>query len=647
MSSNSTPPKPDSAQDDRLESWKEIAAYLRREVRTVQRWEKRESLPVHRHVHDKLGSVYAFKSELEAWWVSRRAIVENEDAAAEENGVEEIESAERESSAEAAASAADAPPAPSAVVETPHAPQEPLAATSGRALKTKELVRHPVKSLRRPVGVPLGILLIIAAVAAYLIWPRPKVEGGRLMIAVLPFDNLSGDPEQEYLPDGMTEEMISQLGRLNPDSLGVIARQSSIQQKNSKKTLREIGKDLRVDYIVNGSVRLSKGDPASSDDDRVRITANLSQVSSNSQIWSQSYDRKLSNVLDLESEVAQAIAGEIRVKLTPQQRARLASTPPVNREAYQNYLKGRYQLNRRDLASMQHGLDYFGRAVAADPNFALAYVGIADTYHLLGFYSALPPTQAYPEAKRAAQKALSLDDSLAEAYTTLADVQLHYEYDWKAAEQGFRNAIQRNPNYAVAHHWYAVLLALSGRSAESRTEIEHALKLDPTSLAITGDMALHYFYAGQYDQTIAQSKMCFELDPNYHMCHFWLGRAYVEKKMYAEAAAEFRRAIELQPENLMAVALLGHAYAVSGQPAKAREVIRNLERLSTRRYVGSSNFAIVYCGLGEIDHALEWIERAYQQRDPLLTRMKLDPVTVPLRSDPRFADLLRRVGFQP
>ena len=640
MSSNSTPPKPDSAQDDRLESWKEIAAYLRREVRTVQRWEKREALPVHRHVHDKLGSVYAFKAELDAWWVSRRAVVENEDAAAEENGVEEITAAEPQPSA--------AVEAPSDASEALPVPESPSAVSAKQSLKPKELVRHPVKSLRRPVRVPLGILLvIIIAVSAYLIWPRPEVKGARLMIAVLPFENLSGDPEQEFLPDGMTEEMISQLGRLNPDSLGVIARQSSIQQKNSKKSLREIGNDLGVKYIVNGSVRLAKGDPASPDDDRVRITANLSDVNSNSQIWSQSYDRKLSNVLDLQSEVAQAIAGEIRVKLTPQQRARLAAPLPVNSEAYQNYLKGRYQLNRRDLASMQHGLDYFGRAIAADPNFALAYVGIADTYDLLGFYSALPPTHAYPEAKKAAQKALSLDDSLAEAYTTLADVQLHYDYDWKAAEQGFRSAVQRNPNYAVAHHWYAVLLALSGRSAESLSEIEQALKLDPASLAISGDMALHHFYAGQYDQTIEQSKKCLELDPNYHMCHFWLARAYVEKKMYAQAVTEFHRAIELQPENLMAVALLGNVYARSGQPAKAREVSRNLQRLSTKRYVAPSFFAIVYCGLGETQNAFEWIERAYQQRDPLLTRMKLDPVTVPIRSDPRFADLLRRVGFQP
>jgi len=921
MSSNSTPPKPDSAQDDRLESWKEIAAYFHREVRTVQRWEKKESLPVHRHLHDKLGSVYAFKAELDAWSISRRSIVEAEDAAEED--VEEIEAAEPAPLAAAAAGAAASRARMLGKTISHYLIQEQLGAGGmgvvyrarderlgrdvalkllpadaigdaaarnrlEREARTASALNHPnvctiydvgeaegqvylamefvagqplsrsipaqglpeasivrigtqisdalehahqhgiihrdlkssnvmltpdgrakildfglavrrqkdlgevtrildfgpavrgqddlgevtfsrgsladtgtmsgtlsymapevlrghpadarsdmwalgvivyqmavghlpfqgksgfdlTSSILRDATPPLpqrvspslagmvrrclekepaqryqragevraaleaislstasipaaqapraktahrkGILaaaaILVAAalvIAGFLIWPRPEVEGGRLMIAVLPFENLSGDPEQEYLSDGLTEEMISQLGRLNPDSLGVIARQSSIQQKNSKKTLSEIGRDLKVNYIMNGSVRLSKGDPANMADDRVRITANLSEVNSNTQVWSESYDRRLSDVLDVQSEVAQAIASAIRVKFTPQQRARLASTPPVNREAYQNYLKGRYQLNRRDLASMQHGLDYFGRAVAADPNFALAYAGIADTYHLLGFYSALPPTQAYPEAKKAAEKALSLDDSLAEAYTTLADVQLHYEYDWKAAEQGFRSAIQRNPNYAVAHHWYAVLLALSGRSAESRTEIEHALKLDPTSLAITGDMALHYFYAGQYDQTIAQSKMCFELDPNYHMCHFWLGRAYVEKKMYAEAIAEFRRTVELQPENLMAVALLGHAYAVSGQPAKAREVIRNLERLSTRRYVGSANFAIVYCGLGEIDHALEWIERAYQQRDPLLTRMKLDPVTVPLRSDPRFADLLRRVGFQP
>ncbi|MBI1738797.1 MAG: tetratricopeptide repeat protein, partial [Acidobacteria bacterium] len=591
MGSNSTPPTPDSAQDDRLESWKEIAAYLRREVRTVQRWEKRESLPVHRHVHDKLGSVYAFKSELDAWWVSRRAEVENEDAAAaDENGAEEIDSAE--------------PELPE-VAETPPTPEKPFVVSPKIPLKPKELVRHPVKSLRRPVGVPLGILLVIIAMAAYLIWPRlpfhTNVQGSRVMIAVLPFDNLSGDSEQEYLPDGLTEEMISQLGRLNPDSLGVIARQSSIQQKHSKKTLREIGKDLGVDYIVNGSVRLSKGDPGNPNDDRVRITANLSQVSSNSQIWSQSYDRMLSDVLDVQSEVAQAIAGEIRVKLTPQQRARLAVPRPVNPDAYRAYLKGRYYLNQRALDGLERGIGFFEQAAAIDPNYALASVGIADTYNLLGFYSGLPPKVAYPKAKEAAQKALALDSSLAEAHAALADVRLNYDYDWKGAEAGFRRAIELNPNYAVAHHWYGVMLAISGRSADAGVELKSALLLDPVSLAISCDMALQALYAREFDKSIEQSRKCLELDPAYHMGHAWLGRGYLEKKMYPEAIAEFKKAISLQPANLMALAFLGNAYARSGQPALARKVIRDLQTLSRRHYVAPALIAIVYAGLGEND----------------------------------------------
>ncbi len=647
MGSDSTPPTPDSAQDDRLESWKEIAAYLRREVRTVQRWEKKESLPVHRHLHDKLGSVYAFKSELDAWWVNRRAEVENEDPAVEENGLAEIEDAP-EPSAVAAASASVAPPA---ATEPPPAPDTPAAVPHKTSLKPKELVRHPVKSLRRPVGVPLGILLVIIAVAVYLVWPRlpfhKNVEAARLMIAVLPFDNLSGDPEQEYLPDGLTEEMISQLGRLNPESLGVIARQSSIQQKHSKKTLREIGKDLGVDYILNGSVRLSKGDPANPNDDRVRITANLSQVSSNTQIWSESYERNLRDVLDLQSEVAQAIAGEIRLKLTPRQRALLAAPRPVNPDAYQAYLKGRYFLNQRALDGLQRGLAFLEQAAAADPNYALAQVGIADTYNLLGFYSGLPPRVAYPKAKEAALKALSLDPSLAEAHAALADVRLHYDYDWKGAEDGFRRAIELNKNYAVAHHWFGVLLAISGRSAEAEVELKRALQLDPVSLAVSCDMGLQALYARDFDKAVEQSRKCLEFDPGYHMGHAWLGRAYLEKKMYVEAIAEFKKAISLQPANLLALSFLGNAYARSSQPALARKIIHDLESLSRQRYVAPTLIAMIYVGLGENDRVFQWADRAVQEHDPLLTRLKIDPLVDPIRSDPRFPALLRRVGFQP
>ncbi len=645
MGVDPTSSPPDSAQDARLESWKEIAAYLRREVRTVQRWEKKEGLPVHRHLHDKLGSVYAFKAELDAWWVSRRAEVENEDVA-EENGGEEIADVV-ESEPPAAAAAASESPSPPGVAETSLAPQPPSAVPARKALRPKELVRHPVKSLRRPVGVPLGILLVIIAVAMYLIWPRPKVEGGRLMIAVLPFENLSGDAEQEFFSDGFTVEMISQLGRLNPDSLGVIAPQSSMQQKHSKKALREIGKDLGVDYILNGSVRLSKGDPANPGDDRVRIIASLSHVSSNTQEWSQSYERKLSDILDVQSEVAEAIAGEIRLKLTPQQRARLAPARPVNPEAHQAYLMGRYYLNQRALDGLQRGLGFLEQAAATDPSYALAHVGIADTYNLLGFYSGLPPNVAYPKAKESALKALALDSSLAEAHATLADIRLHYDFDWKGAEDGFRRAIELNPNYSVAHHWYGVLLAISGRSAESEVELKHALQLDPVSLAVACDMSLHALYARNFDRAIEQGQKCLELDPSYHMGHVWLGRGYLEKGKYPEAIAEFKKATALQPANLLALSFIGNTYARSGQPALARKVIRELAALSRKRYVAPTLTAMIYAGLGENDRVFEWADRAVQEHDPLLTRLKIDPIVDPIRSDPRYPALLRRVGLQP
>jgi TolB-like protein/Tfp pilus assembly protein PilF len=508
-----------------------------------------------------------------------------------------------------------------------------------------------VKSLRRPVAVPLGILLAILAVAAYLVWPRlpfgSHVQGARMMIAVLPFENMSGEAGQEYLPDGLTEEMISQLGRLNPDSLGVIARQSSLQLKHSRKPLRELGRELSVDYVLTGSVRLSKGDPANPEDDRVRIIANLSQVSSNTQIWTNSYERKLSDVLDLQSEVAQAIAGEIRLKLTPQQRARLTAARPVNPDAYQAYLKGRYYVSQRALGGLQRGLGYFEQAVAADPNYALARVGIADTYNLLGFYSALPPSVAYPKAKDAAQKALSLDNSLAEAHAALADVRLHYDYDWKGAEEGFRRAIELNPNYSVAHHWYGVLLVISGRGAESAEELKHALQLDPVSLAVACDLSLHALYTRNFDGAIEQARKCLDLDPGYHMGHSWLGRGYLEKKMYAEAIGEFRKALELQPANLLALSFLGNAYARAGQPALARKIIHDLDELSRKRYVSPTLSAMIYAGLGENDRVFQFADRAVQEHDPLLTRLKVDPIVDSIRSDPRYPTLLRRVGLEP
>jgi TolB-like protein/Flp pilus assembly protein TadD len=497
--------------------------------------------------------------------------------------------------------------------------------------------------MKRPVAVPLGILVVFIALAGWLASkyiPLPKKVGAsRLMIAVLPFENLSGDADQEPLARGFTAEMISQLGQLNPNELGVIAEQSSTQPELSKKSVREVRQLLGVDFIVDGDWRKAG--------DRVRITASLIRTENQEQLWSRSYERDLRDVLALQSEVAQSIASEIQLKLAPPVRARLAAPRPVNPEAYQDYLRGRFYLNSRDVSGLQRGLGYLQQAVLRDPNFALAYVGIADSYNLLGFYSALPPNQAYPRAEDAVKKALALDPSLAEAYTALADLRLHHDFDWKAAEQDFLRAIQLNPNYSVAHHWYGALLTLSGRPAESLVEMKHALELDPVSLAINGDMAMYAFYSRQYDDSVTYSKRCLELDANYHMGHFWLARALVAKKMYPEAIAEFKRTVEVQPANVFALALLGHVYAVSGQPALARKVIRDLARMSQRRYVAPTLFALVYAGLGDADRVFQYADRAYQERDPLLTRVKIDPIVDSLRSDPRFADLVRHSGLQP
>jgi tetratricopeptide (TPR) repeat protein len=254
---------------------------------------------------------------------------------------------------------------------------------------------------------------------------------------------------------------------------------------------------------------------------------------------------------------------------------------------------------------------------------------------------------AYPKAKEAALKALALDSSLAEAHAALADVHLHYDFDWKGAEDGFRRAIELNPNYAVAHHWYGVLLVISGRGEEAEVELKHALRLDPVSLAVACDMSLHALYTRNFDKAIEQSQKCLELDPAYHMGHAWLGRGYLEKKMYPEAIAEFKKAVALQPANLLALSFLGNAYARSGQPTLARKVIRDLDALSRQRYVAPTLTAMIYAGLGENDRVFQWADRAVQEHDPMLTRLKTDPIVDPIRSDPRYPNLLRRVGLQP
>ena len=496
------------------------------------------------------------------------------------------------------------------------------------------------------LAIPVVVLLVLGAVLIGLnvaglrdrLLGRtgvPKIES----IAVLPLENLSGDKDQEYFADGMTEELITDLGKIS--ALRVISRTSVMQYKGAKKPLPEIARDLNVDAIVEGTVQRSGN--------HVRITASLLHAPSDGHLWAESYERDLKDVLALQSEVARAIAGEIKITLTPQEQTRLASARPVNPEAHEAYLKGRFYWNKRTADGLKKSLDYFQQAIERDPAYALSYVGLADCYVLMAAaeYAVLPPREGFPKAEAAARKALQIDDMLAEAHCTLAYSKGLFEWDWPGAEREFQRAFEINPSYATAHQWYALLLKDQGRLAEAFDEIKRAQALDPLSLIINCDAAVMYYWARQYDRSIQEYRKALEMDPNFAVAHWGLGRAYVEKRMFREATAELQKAIVLSGGSAVHLASLGHAYAVAGEKAAARDALSNLKDLSKRANVSPYDIALIHAALGEKDQAFEWLEKAYEQRDSSLIFLKVDPRLDPLRSDPRFQDLLRRMNFPP
>ena len=474
------------------------------------------------------------------------------------------------------------------------------------------------------------------ALAAYVVLKWPPPLPGRIKLAVLPFNNLSGRPEDEHLSDGMTEEMITRLGWVQPARLGVIAATSVWPFKHTQDGIQQIGKRLGVDYIVEGSVF--------HESNQIRISAKLIQVSDATQLWTESYDRPYAGILSIESEVAASVADSLALRLLPAERARLVAPYAKSPEAHEAYLNGRYHWNKRTPDGFMKSIEYYNQAIAIDPNYAAAYAGLSDTYIMLGFYSISPPSQSFEKAKRAAVRALELDDSLAEAHASLADTRLHYDYDWEGAGKEFRRAIDLNPNYATAHQWYSVYLSLMGKEKEGLEQIQRAHDLDPLSLTIDSDAALNLFYARRYDQAIEQCKKTLELDPNFGLAHFWLGRVYQTKKIYPQAIAELRQANQLQPGNPLYLAVLGSAYGASGQPAEAQKIIGQLRDVATNHYISPVMVSLVYAGLGDKDQAIDWAEQAYAEHAPMLTRMKVDPLVDRLRSDPRFQALVRRVG---
>jgi len=541
------PTEPPSA--DRLDSWKEIAAYLKHSERTVRRWQE-EGLPIHRHAHKKRAGVYAYRPELDAWW---------------NNG---------------------------------HARLEELEHT------------RAARNLPLPWWVAAaGLALILSISALYLarnrIWRRASPPASKIMLAVLPFENLSGDSAQEYFSEGLTEEMISRLGQMEPQRLGVIARTSAIQYKGTKKRIDQIGKELGVDYILEGTVRHSG--------DRVRISAQLIQVKDQTHLWAKNYERDLGDILALQQAVAVAIADEVEIKLTPEQKAHPSDARPVNARAHEAYLEGRYYLARARGSEFEKALNYFQQAIQLDSSYALAYAGLAETYTAMNT-SYLTPLEAGPKAKAAAMKALELDETLALAHVSLGSVHLYYDWDWPGAESEFLRSLALNPNLSEAHLRYADYLASIGRFDEALEHDHTAFALDPLSVRARFVAITRSLHASRrYQEIIQECHKARELPPDFTEPFAEEAFAYARLGRFAEATQAAATAVR-ESNDPTQIAEAAQTYAESGNKEEARKVLKKLLAMAQKRFVCGNNIATVYAALGETDRAFASLEEGLKQR---------------------------------
>lgn len=542
---------------DRLDSWKEIAAFLRRDVRTVQRWEKKEGLPVYRHQHEKLGSVYAFPGELSQWLSTRQP-----------------------------------PPAP---------------AGAGQA--------------------------------------KP---GDKIKLAVLPFRNLSDDTDDRYFSAGLTDEMTTQITRLQPSELTVIARTTAEHYESSPKSLQQMKQDLGVDYVLEGNVRRGGN--------RVRITARLSEVQDQTQLWAETYERDLSDVLSVQAEIAQATAAEIHLALNLTESKRLSDLQHGRRRvepaAFDAYVKARYHLHSMIPVEMSKSIKGFEEAVALDPGYAPAYAGLASAWALLAIapFDLIPPREAMPKAEAAAQKSLALDEGLSEAHLALALVNHHYHWNWTEAESGYRRAIELNPGHATSHLWYLWMLLALGKRAEAFHEIEHTMAIvqetDPHRLvAVYAARAYAFYFGREFERAAEECEKALQLNPDYFLVHYILGRTYMRLGHPAKAIAHLKSARTLAGEMPLADAALGLAYAVSGQTEQAQKMAKTFTTAARQRYIPPTYFGMIHAGLGDKDQAFAWFEKAFAERADGLTWLNVEPMVDPLRDDPRFHDLIRRIGL--
>jgi len=487
----------------------------------------------------------------------------------------------------------------------------------------------------RWITVALALILSLAILSVWLFRSPVPAPTGIRSLAVLPMENLSGDASQNYFADGMTDELITDLAQIS--ALRVISRTSVMVYKGARKPLPQIARELNVDAVVEGTV-LRSGD-------QVRITAQLIEASTDKHLWSQSYEGELRDTLALQNRVASAIADQIRINLTPQEQAALKNVKVVNPQAYESYLKGRYFWNKRTADGLKVALAYFKQAIEEDPRYAQAYSGLADTYALLGDwqYAVMTPKEAFPKAKAAAIKALELDSTLGEAHNSLAFVLDGFDWDFESAGKEFRRAIELNPGYATAHHWYAWHLSLLGRYDEAIAEMRQAENLDPLSLIINADLAELLVLAHSYDESIRQSRKTIEMDPDFALAHNQLAQAYLQKHKYDEAVAEMQKAVQLSGGTPTCIANLARAYVASGKKSEAVKLLSDMMKRSNPGYSNASEIAMIYASLGETDQAMNWLDKGYEERfNPgVLLRPGFDP----LRSDSRFQNLLRRVGL--
>ena len=467
---------------------------------------------------------------------------------------------------------------------------------------------------------------------------RRETEPGVASLAVLPFENVSADPETEYVADGITESLINRLAQL--PELRVMARSTVFKFKTQMADPTAIGRELKVGAILTGRV-LERGGV-------LMVSAELADVRTGWQLWGEQYNRKPTDILTVQEEIAQEISEKLRLPLTGQERKKLAKQPTHDSEAYHIYLRGRFWWNKRTKEGLEKGIEYFKKAIAKDPFFALAYSGLSDSYHLLGgtAFAGMPPREAAPLAKEAALKSIEIDDTLAQAHAhaSMACV-FSYQWDWEEAGREYRRSIELNPSYATVRQWYAFYSAAMGRMEEAVEEGIKAKELDPLSIIINRDLGLLFAYARQPDRAIEQYERTLELDPDFALTHQALGRAYLQSGNLKEGVECIEKAVVLAPNNSAMHAALAHAYGLSGQHEKARAILKELMERTHCAYIPSSNIAVVYAGLGEPDHALEWLEKACGDRDDGLLLLKVHPIYDSLRASPRFQNILREMNL--